>query len=127
MDQERFQAPPEEFRLFLRKKRRFLLSAGIFFISFYFLFPLLLSWFPEGVNRPVWGPFTWAWLYAFAHFPVVWILGVVYLRQAERWDRMAASQRRKDFSAEAPYAAGKQRLLLGDGIITQIFRNHVNG
>ena len=36
------------------------------------------------MNRPVWGPFTWAWLYAFAHFAVVWILGVVYLRQADR-------------------------------------------
>ena len=108
MDQERFQAPPEEFRRFLRKKRRFLLSAGIFFISFYFLFPLLLSWFPEGMNRPAWGPFTWAWLYAFAHFAVVWILGVVYLRQADRWDRMAASLRRKDVSAEA-LSSGKSK------------------
>lgn len=108
MDQERNRAPSEELNRFLRKKRRFLLSAGIFFISFYFLFPLLISWFPEGMNRPAWGPFSWAWLYAFAHFAVVWILGILYLRQANRWDRMAASLRRNDVPEKA-LSSGKSK------------------
>ena len=101
MNQERNRAPSEEFNRFLRKKMRFLLSAGIFFVSFYFLFPLLISWFPERMNRPVWGPFSWAWLYAFAHFAVVWILGAMYLRQANRWDRTAESLRRNEMSEHA--------------------------
>lgn len=53
------------------------------------------------MNRPVWGPFSWAWLYAFAHFAIVWILGMVYLRQANHWDRIAEALRRAEGSGEA--------------------------
>jgi uncharacterized membrane protein (DUF485 family) len=100
MNHERDRALSEEFARFLRQKRRFLLFAGIFFVTFYFLLPLLISLFPEGMNRPVWGPFSWAWMYAFAHFAVVWILGMVYLRQANHWDRIAEALRRTEGAGE---------------------------
>lgn len=102
MDQERNRALSEEFIRFLRQKKRFLLFAGLFFFTFYFFLPLLIHWFPEGMNRPVLGPFSWAWLYAFAQFAVVWILGMVYLRQASRWDRIAAALRRAETTGEFP-------------------------
>lgn len=89
MEPDEKQTLSEDFIRFLRQKRRFLLFTSLFFVTFYFLFPVLIGRFPEGMNRPVWGPFSLAWLYAFAHFALVWILGIAYLRQARRWDQRA--------------------------------------
>ena len=112
MDQERNRVLSAEFTRFLRQKMRFLLFIGIFFLLFYSLFPLLIHWFPERMNRPVWGPFSWAWIYAFAHFAIVWILGLIYLRQANRWDRIAAAFQRNEVFGEASTVEAKEKLLV---------------
>ncbi len=96
----------EDFTRFLRQKRRFLLFASLLFLPFYFLFPVLIGWFPDQVNRAVWGPFSWAWLYAFAHFALVWILGLAYLRQARRWDQRVHRLRAEFTGESSPEAEG---------------------
>lgn len=83
----------------IRKKRRFLfrLTAGA--LAFYFLFPFLVSFFPEWMNggrKPWLAP---GWAAAFAQFFLVWGVGFWYIRQAKKFDRLIEGQEREEEKA----------------------------
>jgi uncharacterized membrane protein (DUF485 family) len=75
------------FQQLIREKKRFIMSATLFFVIFYFMLPLSIYFFPNVMNRPLYHHFTWAWGFAFAQFIVVWGLGVIYFYKAKRFDR----------------------------------------
>jgi uncharacterized membrane protein (DUF485 family) len=85
---EQFAATPE-FRSLLRKKRAFVLPATVFFIVYYLALPVLVGYFPEFMSRRVIGKMNIAYLFALSQFVMAWIIAWLYVRAANRFDRMA--------------------------------------
>ncbi|CAA9383049.1 MAG: hypothetical protein AVDCRST_MAG22-31 [uncultured Rubrobacteraceae bacterium] len=77
-----------------RSKKAFLITAMIFFLVFYFGLPFLAG-FTTVLNVEVVGPFTLAYVYAFAQFVVTWVLMHFYLNRANRWDELIDRARRE--------------------------------
>jgi uncharacterized membrane protein (DUF485 family) len=87
-DWERF-AASSAFRELLRRKRAFVVPATVFFIVYYFALPVLVGYFPEFMNRKVIGAVNIAYIFALSQFVMAWILAGLYVRAANRFDRMA--------------------------------------
>lgn len=84
-----------EFRALLRARRRFVAPATIFFIVYYLALPVSVGWFPNLMGRPVAGPLTVAYCFAFSQFAMTWILLAIYVRRARAFDVAAARIRRR--------------------------------
>lgn len=82
-------ASSEKFRLLLREKRRFVLPATMFFIVYYFALPVLVGYFPQWMSRKVLGPVNLAYLFALSQFLMAWIVAWLYVRAAQRFDKLA--------------------------------------
>lgn len=82
-------AQSPEFKALTAAKLRFILPATIFFIIYYFALPILVGWAPELMKREVIGRVNLAYLFALSQFFVAWFLAWLYLRAANRFDRMA--------------------------------------
>jgi uncharacterized membrane protein (DUF485 family) len=78
----------EKFGELMNEKKRFLVPLTIFFLVFYFMLPILTS-YSTILNRTAIGPITWTWVYAFAQFIMTWVLCMMYVRKATRFDQMA--------------------------------------
>jgi len=88
-------AKEPEFRALLRARRRFVVPATIFFIVYYLALPVSVGWFPNLMSRPVIGPLTLAYCFAFSQFAMTWVLLAVYVRRARAFDVAAARIRRR--------------------------------
>ena len=86
----RIEADPE-FRDLVHAKRRFLVPATVFFLVYYFALPVLVGYFPGLMERDVFGEVNLAYLFALSQFFMAWILMVMYVRRARRFDKQAAS------------------------------------
>jgi uncharacterized membrane protein (DUF485 family) len=84
-------AADPEFKDLLSAKARFIISATIFFIIYYFTLPVLVGWFPKVMDRKVIGQVNWAYLFALSQFFMAWILAFLYVGAAAGWDRQAAA------------------------------------
>ena len=73
------------FKDLVRKKKAFIIPATIFFMLFYFGLPFLTA-FTTILDAPVIGSINLAYLYAFAQFPMTWILMHIYVNRANKWD-----------------------------------------
>ncbi|WP_127533628.1 DUF485 domain-containing protein [Paenibacillus kobensis] len=82
------------FQSLLRQKRRFIVPMTVFFLVFYFLLPILTSYWTF-LNEDAIGPISWAWLFAFAQFIMTWALCIVYIRKAKRFDEAVEAIRRE--------------------------------
>jgi uncharacterized membrane protein (DUF485 family) len=82
-------AASDRFRQLLRAKRRFVLPAMIFFIAYYFALPLLVGYARPLMEKPVIGAVNLAYLFAFSQFFMAWIIAALYVRAANRFDKMA--------------------------------------
>jgi uncharacterized membrane protein (DUF485 family) len=82
-------ADSAEFKALVRAKRRFIIPATIFFIVYYFALLLLIWRAPELMSRTVFGVVNIAYLFALSQFFMAWILALLYVRAANRHDRMA--------------------------------------
>lgn len=82
-------AATRSFQNLLREKRRFILPATIFFIVYYFALPVLVGYFPEFMKRRVWGPVNIAYAFALSQFLMAWALAWLYMRVAERFDKLS--------------------------------------
>ncbi|MDI3410615.1 DUF485 domain-containing protein [Bacillus sonorensis] len=76
------------FQELLKRKRAFIVPMTVFFLLFYFLLPILTSYFTF-LNQPAVSSVTWAWVFAIAQFIMTWTLCILYTRKAEQFDRMA--------------------------------------
>jgi len=81
-------ADSDQFRQFLKRKRKFLVPMTIFFMVFYFLLPICTS-YTKFLNTPAIGDISWTWIFAFSQFVMVWVLSAIYVRKANSFDEEA--------------------------------------
>lgn len=86
---DELEAKPE-FRSLLGRKARFIVSATIFFMSYYLALPILVGYFPDFMKKQVLGKVNIAYLFALSQFLMAWIVAFIYVRKASRWDKEAA-------------------------------------
>ena len=82
------------FKELMKKRKALVIPAKIFFLVFYFLLVVLTS-FTNILSAKAFGPITWAYVYAFAQFPMTWILSHLYLNRANKWDRLVERARQQ--------------------------------
>ena len=73
-----------EFRELIAARRRFVLPATIFFLAWYLGFILLAGYAPDFMARSVYEGLTVGYCLALTQFVMVAVLGIGYLRRAER-------------------------------------------
>ena len=74
-----------EFRELIRKKRAFVVPATIFFLAWYFGFIILAGYAPDFMGREfITDGLTVGYALALSQFVMVWVLGAMYLRRADR-------------------------------------------
>lgn len=86
---DELEAKPE-FRSLLGRKARFIVSATIFFMSYYLALPILVGYFPDLMKKQVLGKVNIAYIFALSQFLMAWIIAFIYVRKASRWDKEAA-------------------------------------
>jgi uncharacterized membrane protein (DUF485 family) len=76
-----------EFRELVARKRRFVIPATAFFMTWYFGFIVLAGYAEEFMGRSIYEGFTVGYGLALTQFLMVWGLGWLYLRKADReWE-----------------------------------------
>ena len=70
------------------EKTRFVIAATAFFVIYYFALPVLVGYWPQLMQREVWGVVNRAYLFAFSQFLMAWALAYLYMRIARRFDQM---------------------------------------
>ena len=78
-----------DFKELVRVKFRLIFPATLFFIVYYFALPVLVGYAPQLMERKIIGNVNLAYLFALSQFFVAWIIAVLYLRAAGRFDAMA--------------------------------------
>ncbi|HEX8494276.1 MAG TPA: DUF485 domain-containing protein [Pyrinomonadaceae bacterium] len=84
-------AESAEFKALVKAKRRFIIPATIFFIVYYFALLILIWLAPALMSRRVFGVVNIAYLFALSQFFMAWILALLYVRAANKHDRMASN------------------------------------
>ena len=74
----------DEFKELITKRRRFVLPATIFFLAWYFGFIILAGYAPDFMGESVYEGLTVGYLLALSQFVMVWALGFMYLKRADR-------------------------------------------
>jgi uncharacterized membrane protein (DUF485 family) len=98
-----------EFRDLITKKRRFVVPATIFFLAWYFGFIILAGYAEDFMGESIYEGFTVGYLLALSQFIMVWGLGWLYLRRADRdFDPLAGK------AAETALEAGRRGRADGD-------------
>jgi uncharacterized membrane protein (DUF485 family) len=77
------------FRELVRAKRRFVVLAMSVFLAYYFALPMLVGYARPLMERRVFGAVNWAYLFALSQFFMAWIIAALYVRAANRFDKMA--------------------------------------
>jgi uncharacterized membrane protein (DUF485 family) len=73
-----------EFRELIRRKRRFVVPATVFFLAWYFGFIILAGYAPDFMGREfITDGLTVGYTLALSQFVMVWVLGAMYLRRAD--------------------------------------------
>ena len=91
---ERLARSPQ-FKALLRAKKRFIVPATVFFIVYYFALPDPGRLRAGLMSRRRLGPVNIAYLFALSQFFMAWIMAWLYVRAANRFDRMAEAVLRK--------------------------------
>jgi uncharacterized membrane protein (DUF485 family) len=74
----------EEFRTLVSRRRKFVVPATIFFLSYYMGFILLAGYAPDFMGDSVYQGLTVGYCLALTQFVMVFVLGIWYLRKADR-------------------------------------------
>jgi uncharacterized membrane protein (DUF485 family) len=99
-----------EFRELVRRRRRFVLPATIFFLAWYFGFIILAGYAEDFMGESIYEGFTVGYLLALTQFIMVWGLGWLYLRKADReFDPLARKAAETALEAGRRAAAGRGR------------------
>ncbi|MGH2840092.1 MAG: DUF485 domain-containing protein [Solirubrobacteraceae bacterium] len=103
-------AQSPEFRELIAAKRRFVLPATVFFLAWYFGFILLAGYAPDFMARSVYEGLTVGYTLALTQFVVVFALGIMYLRRAERvFDPLAEKAIERALADASPPDGGRFR------------------
>jgi uncharacterized membrane protein (DUF485 family) len=80
-----------EFKELTTQKRRFIVPATIFFLTWYFGFIILAGVAPDFMGEKVIEGVTIGYIFALSQFIMVWVLAAAYLRRADKvFDPLAA-------------------------------------
>jgi uncharacterized membrane protein (DUF485 family) len=82
-------AEGEAFKSLVKTKIRFIVPATIFFVIYFFALPVLVGYAPDLMKKEVIGSVNVAYLFALSQFFMAWVLALLYVRAANRHDRMA--------------------------------------
>jgi uncharacterized membrane protein (DUF485 family) len=84
-----------EFRELIKRKKSFVVPGTIFFLAWYFGFIILAGYAPDFMGREfITDGLTVGYVLALSQFVMVWVLGWMYLRKADReFDPLAAKAR----------------------------------
>jgi uncharacterized membrane protein (DUF485 family) len=98
-----------EFQELVRARRRFVVPATVFYLVWYLGFVLLCGYAPDFMGESVYEGLTVGYVLALSQFVMTAMLGVMYLRRANRvWDplreRAAEVARRAGVAGEARFA-----------------------
>jgi uncharacterized membrane protein (DUF485 family) len=74
----------DEFRELVSKRRSFVVPATIFFLAYYMGFILLAGYAPDFMGESVYEGLTVGYCLALTQFVMVFVLGIWYLRKADR-------------------------------------------
>jgi uncharacterized membrane protein (DUF485 family) len=77
----------QPFQELLKVKRAFILPLTLFFLVFYFTLPVLTA-YSTVLNKPAFGPVSWAWVFGFAQFIMTWALCILYTNKAVKFDHL---------------------------------------
>ena len=73
-----------EFQELVRRQRRFVIPATVFFLSWYLGFVILCGYAPDFMGESLYEGFTVGYALALSQFVMTWGLGWLYLRKADR-------------------------------------------
>jgi uncharacterized membrane protein (DUF485 family) len=82
-------AESEDFKDLMAAKARFIVPATVFFVAYYFALPILVGYAPQLMRKQVFGVVNVAYLFALSQFFVAWLLAWLYMRAADRFDRLS--------------------------------------
>ena len=74
----------EEFRELVKRRRSFVIPATIFFLAYYMAFIIVAGYAPDFMAESVYEGLTVGYCYALTQFLMVFVLGLWYLRKADR-------------------------------------------
>ena len=74
----------DEFRELVKKRRSFVVPATIFFFTYYMTFIIVAGYAPDFMGKSVYQGLTVGYCYALTQFLMVFVLGLWYLRKAEK-------------------------------------------
>jgi uncharacterized membrane protein (DUF485 family) len=83
IDWEAVERSPE-FQELVKRKRRFVVPATLFFLAWYIAFVLLAGYAEDFMGESITGGFTVGYLLALTQFVMVWVLTWMYLRKADK-------------------------------------------
>lgn len=92
-------AQTSAFQDLMRRKKKFIIPATIFFFVYYMGLPVLAG-FTTVLNVQVVGALSLAWIYALSQFVMTWTLIHLYVRQANKWDDLV-DQVRSETASQA--------------------------
>ena len=85
-----------EFQELVKSRRRFVVPATIFFLTWYLGFIVLAAEAPSFMGESIYEGFTVGYLLALSQFVMTWVLGWWYLRRADRdFDPLAEKAARR--------------------------------
>jgi uncharacterized membrane protein (DUF485 family) len=79
----------DEFRALLKAKLKFIASATVFFVVYYFALLVLVGYAPALMETKIFGAVNLAYLFALSQFVMAWTIAALYVRAAGRFDKMA--------------------------------------
>ena len=74
----------EEFQELVKRRRSFVVPATIFFLVYYMAFIIVAGYAPDFMGESVYEGLTVGYCYALTQFLMVFVLGIWYLRKADR-------------------------------------------
>jgi uncharacterized membrane protein (DUF485 family) len=107
VDWEAIERSPE-FQELVHKRRSFVLPATIFFLAYYMAFILLAGYAQDFMASSVYEGLTVGYVLALTQFVMVFALGIMYLRRADR-DYDPLAQRVVDMAAPGDATGRFQR------------------
>jgi uncharacterized membrane protein (DUF485 family) len=82
-------AGSRQFKDLIALKKVFVVPAFVFFVAYYFLLPILVGYAPSFMSIKVAGVVNIAYLFALSQFVMAWTVAWLYVRAANKFDRLA--------------------------------------
>jgi uncharacterized membrane protein (DUF485 family) len=82
-------AASQKFKELMATKKKFIVPAFVFFVVYYFALPVLVGYAPAFMATKVIGVVNIAYLFALSQFFVAWIIAGLYVKAANRFDRLS--------------------------------------